>query len=210
MCKSQPLSSRAGLASIAIAAMALCAPLALWACFGPAVQTRTIRNASRESSAPYIIGRDDQIEIIVWMQPQLSGNVVVAPDGTITMPLIGRIQAAGRTPDQLKDDLQGRYSRYLHQANVTVRISNPASHVFYVTGNVSHPGVYQLHSGEVLSQAIAEAGGLGEYADPSKIRIMRRGAAETEMMTVNFNRAVDGGDVSADVPIRPGDTITVP
>ncbi|HVN64930.1 MAG TPA: polysaccharide biosynthesis/export family protein [Candidatus Binataceae bacterium] len=190
--------------------MAFSAALVASACFGPAVRTRTIPNANRESASPDVIGRDDEVEVIVWTQPQLSGKVVVAPDGTITMPLIGRVKAAGMTPDQLKEDLQTRYSRYLHETNVTVRITDPASHVFYVTGEVNKAGIYKLHSGEVLSQAIAEAGGFGEFADSSKIRIMRRGATETQELTVDFNRAVSGGDVSADVPIEPGDTITVP
>jgi polysaccharide export outer membrane protein len=163
-----------------------------------------------EQIEPDIIGRDDELEIVVWQQPQLSGKVVVAPDGTITMPLIGRVQAAGLTPDQLKDDLQTRYVRYVNDANVTVRLTNAASHVFYVLGEVNKPGVYRLHSGEVLSQALAEAGGLAQYADPSKIRILRHTGTDTVVLTVNYNFVRSGRDLSADVFVEPGDTISVP
>ncbi|HUO04938.1 MAG TPA: polysaccharide biosynthesis/export family protein [Candidatus Binataceae bacterium] len=172
------------------------------------METQTIPTPAHERPKPYVIGSDDEVEIIVWQQPQLSGKVIVAPDGTITMPLIDRVQAAGRTPDQLKDKLQELYARYVHDPSVTVRVSEPRSQVFYVTGAVNKPGAYKLRSGEVLSQAISEAGGFGDYADPGKIRIMRHGEAETVVLTVNYNRITS--DASADVSIEPGDTITVP
>ena len=126
----------------------------------PVRQTVVPRQAAKNTD-PYQIGRDDELEIIVWNQPQLSGKVIVASDGTIAMPLIGRVAAAGLTPDVLKADLEKRYARYVHDANITVRVTDPASHVFYVLGSVNKPGAFKLHSGEVLSQALAEAGGLG-------------------------------------------------
>ena len=94
--------------------------------------------------------------------------------------------------------------------NATVRVTNPASHVFYVLGSVNKPGAYKLHTGEVLSQALAEAGGLGQFADPGKIRIMRHKENETVVLTVNYYVVRSGGDVSADVQVEPGDTVTVP
>ncbi len=163
-----------------------------------------------KNADPYQIGSDDELEIVVWNQPQLSGKVIVASDGTIAMPLIGRVPATGLTPDLLKADLEKRYARYVHGANVTVRVSDPASHVFYVIGEVNRPGAYKLHSGEVLSQALAEAGGFGEFADPSKIRILRHKETETVVLTVNYNVVRSGGDVTADVPVEPGDTVSVP
>lgn len=174
------------------------------------VREKVVMHPSSKSIDPYIIGSDDELEIVVWNQPQLSGKVIVASDGTISMPLIGRVPAAGLTPDQLKADLEKRYARYVHGSNATVRVSDPASHVFYVLGEVNKPGAYKLHSGEVLSQALAEAGGLGEFADAGKIRILRHKEAETIVFTVNYNVVRSGGDVSADVPVEPGDTVSVP
>ncbi len=192
-------------------ALIMALALATSACslLGTPVQ-RNVISRPQEKIEPYIIGRDDELEVVVWQQPQLSGKVVVASDGTITMPLIGREQAAGLTPDQLKDDLQTRYVRYVNDANVTVRVTNAASHVFYVLGEVNKPGVYRLHSGEVLSQALAEAGGLGQYADASKIRILRHTGTDTVVLTVNYNFVRSGRDLSADVFVKPGDTISVP
>ncbi len=174
------------------------------------VRQTVVPRATGKNADPYIIGRDDELEIIVWTQPQLSGKVIVASDGTISMPLIGRVPAAGLTPDLLKVDLEKRYARYVHGANATVRVSDPASHVFYVLGEVNKPGVYKLHSGEVLSQALAEAGGLGQYADSGKIRILRHRETETVVLTVNYNVVRSGGDQSADIPVEPGDTVSVP
>ena len=138
------------------------------------VREKVVPHAVAKTADPYRIGSDDELEIIVWTQPQLSGKVIVASDGTIAMPLIGRVPAAGLTPDQLKADLEKRYARYVHDANVTVRVSDPASHVFYVLGSVNKPGVYKLHSGEVLSQALAEAGWSWGIRRPGKIRILRQ------------------------------------
>jgi polysaccharide export outer membrane protein len=174
------------------------------------VEKKVVPRPPVQNVDPYTIGRDDELEIIVWTQPQLSGKVIVASDGTIAMPLIGRVPAAGLTPDMLKADLEKRYARFVHGASATVRVTDPASHVFYVLGEVNKPGVYKLHSSEVLSQALAEAGGLGQFADPSKIRILRHKESETVVFTVNYNVVRSGGDVSADVPVEPGDTVSVP
>jgi len=174
------------------------------------VREKVVPRPAAKSVDPYVLGSDDELEIIVWTQPQLSGKVIVGTDGTIAMPLIGRVPAAGLTPDELKTDLEKHYARYVHGVNATVRVSDPASHVFYVLGAVNKPGVYKLHSGEVLSQALAEAGGLGEFADAGKIRILRRKENETVVITVNYNVVRSGGDISADVPVEPRDTLSVP
>jgi len=176
----------------------------------PPVHERVVPHRVAKNVDPYHIGADDELEIIVWTQPQLSGKVTVASDGTISMPLIGLVPAAGLTPEELKADLEKRYARYLHATNATVRVANPASRVFYVLGSVNKPGVYKLHTGEVLSQALAEAGGLGQFADPGKIRILRHNENETVVLTVDYYVVRSGGDVSADVRVEPGDTVTVP
>jgi len=197
-----------GMVLVAVAISMLAAGCSLFD--SSSVREKVVEHPVAKKADPYMIGSDDELEIIVWTQPQLSGKVIVASDGTIAMPLIGRVPAAGLTPDLLKVDLEKRYTRYVHEANVTVRVSDPASHMFYVLGQVNRPGAYKLHSGEVLSQALAEAGGLGEYADAGKIRILRHKEKETVVLTVNYNVVRSGGDVSADVPVEPGDTVSVP
>jgi polysaccharide biosynthesis/export protein len=201
----------AALAGTVLLAVAISISMAACSLFDSSpVREKVVQHPVAKTADPYQIGSDDELEIVVWNQPQLSGKVIVASDGTIAMPLIGRLQAAGQTPEQVKAQLEKRYAQYVHNPNATVRVSDPASHVFYVVGEVNKPGGYKLHSGEVLSQALAEAGGLGEFADPSKIRILRHRETETVVLTVNYNLVRNGGDVSADVPVEPGDTVSVP
>jgi polysaccharide export outer membrane protein len=185
--------------------------LATSGCFGGApVQTQVVaKPADSADVGPYKIGRDDVLDVLVWKQQQLSGRIRVASDGTIMLPLIGQLRAAGLTTNELQTDLAARFGRYVHEPNVTVRVYDPASRVFFVLGEVTKPGMYKLMSDEVLSQALAAAGGPTEYANLRKIKIVRRSDDQQIEMTVNYNE-VRGGDLRADVALARGDTITVP
>jgi polysaccharide export outer membrane protein len=180
-------------------------------CFGgSSVQTRVVADPPVSNQPdPYTIGSDDVIDVLVWKEPQLSGRVRVASDGNITMPLIGQIVAAGQTIDQIQQELANKLSRFVHDPKVTVRLYNPASQAFYALGEVTKPGRYPLMSGEVLSQALATAGGLTEYANLRKIKIIRRTTDSQVEITVNYSD-VAKGDLSADVPLQRADTIMVP
>lgn len=180
-------------------------------CFGEApVQTQVVtRQAESADSGPYKIGRDDVLDVFVWKDKQLSGRITVDSDGTVTLPLIGQVKAAGLTTKELQSDLTVRYARFVHDPRVTVQVFDPASRVFYVLGEVSKPGMYKLMSGETLSQALAAAGGPTEYANLRRIKIVRRNDDQQTEMTVNYN-GVRSGDLRADVVLERGDTITVP
>ena len=193
--------------SIRKSAAALAA-LVLFACSQQAVTTTSTPRQPAHST-PYIIGADDVLDVIVWKQPQLSGKISVAGDGTITVPLIGRVAAEGLTCETLEKQLNKRLVKFIDDPEVTVRVADARSKVFYVVGEVHKPGVIRLQSGEVLSQGLATAGGLTDFANRSAIRIVRRTPAENVEMTINFKK-VEEGDLSADIPLEPGDTITVP
>jgi polysaccharide export outer membrane protein len=177
-------------------------------CSQQTVQTTTTPD-TKTAPAAYVIGRDDVLNIIVWKQPQLSGNVRVAGDGTVTVPLVGPVPAEGLTCDQLQADLVKRLTPYTQNPNVTVRIASANSQVFYVLGEVTKPGSYPLRSGEVLSQGLAQAGGFTVFADKSAIKIARRQHDQDIQMTVNY-RHIEKGELKADIPLEAGDTITVP
>ncbi len=184
--------------------------LAISGCFGEPVQTQVVAKPAESADVgPYKIGRDDVLDVLVWKEQQLSGRIRVGSDGNIMLPLIGQVKAAGLTTNELQTDLTARFARYVHDPKVTVRVFNPASRVFYVLGEVTKPGMYKLMSGEVLSQALAAAGGPTEYANLRKIKIVRRAADQQVEMTVNYS-GVRSGDLRADVPLERGDTITVP
>lgn len=162
------------------------------------------------AAEPYKIGSDDILDVLVWKQPQLSAEkIVVGNDGTIALPLTGRVTAAGITTEELQAGLTNRLSNYIHDPKVTVRVASAASRVVYVAGEVAKPGVYPLLSGEVVSQAIATAGGPTVYASLGKVRVTRRSTDTPVVMTVNLN-AAQAGDLRADVPLERGDEIYVP
>ena len=183
----------------------------VFGCFGgKTVQTQVVADMPAPAEAgPYKIGSDDTLDVLVWKQGQLSGRLRVGSDGNITLPLVGRVQAAGLTTDQLQADLAKRLATYVHDPQVTVRVFDPASRVVYVLGEVRKPGMYRLMSGEGLSQALATAGGPTEYASLRKIKIIRHSGDKQVQMIVNYS-AVNSGDLSADVPLQRGDTVMVP
>lgn len=159
---------------------------------------------------PYKIGPDDQLEVFVWKQPQLSGKVGVAADGTVTIPLAGQMQAAGFTAEQLQNRIAKKLTTFVDDPTVTVRVDDARSQIFYVMGEVPKPGLYRLRPDEVLSQGLAEAGGPGEFADKSRIRVRRRIDGNSEEITINYKDVESGKNVAADIPLVAGDTITVP
>ncbi len=182
--------------------------MTLYACSPQAITATTVAHKVPDSKA-YIIGPDDLLDVVVWKQEQLSGQMRVEEDGTIAVPLAGRVRAVGLTCEMLQKSLHDKLAAFTDNPQVTVRVAEPRSKVFYVVGEVKHPGVMQLHAGEVLSQGLAEAGGLTDFANRRAIRIVRRRPTENVEMTINYKK-VEQGDLTADIPLEPGDTITVP
>ena len=180
----------------------------LMACASQAVETKVL-TSTHHDVAPYRIGKDDLLDIIVWKEPQLSGKVRVIADGTVTLPLVGPVHAEGATCDQLQADLSKRLGQYTHDPNVTVRVASSAQE-FYILGEVRKPGSYRLRSDEVLSQAIAEAGGFTDFANLRAVRIVRRSHDENSAITINYKQVLHGDDLSVDIPLMAGDTISVP
>jgi len=189
--------------------VAICAHLFLACGAREGVQTQILDHPS-EATAPYVMAPDDVIDVVVWKQSEISGKLVIAQDGSINVPLAGRVHAAGMTADQLQKELTRRLSAFIDAPTVTVRIADARSQAVYIIGEVKKPGVFRLHPGEVLSQALAEAQGFTEFAELSSIRIARRTATQTEQITVNYNLVQSGRDLSADVPLMAGDVVHVP
>jgi polysaccharide export outer membrane protein len=207
-----PEASRRMVAPLLAAFLALASIFGACSCglvSGNSVATRVTKRPDPPPS-PYVIGKDDVLNVTVWKQPQLSGKVLVVSDGTISLPLVGAVPAAGLTCPQLAASLTHRLSKFTLTPNVTVSVAEPKSHVFYALGEVRKPGMFPLRSDEVLSQALAEAGGLTDFADGSRIKIFRYANDHTIEITVDYRRVANGKDPAADVGLEPGDTISVP
>lgn len=158
----------------------------------------------------YLIGKGDILEINVWREPMLSGETIVRNDGMISLTLIGDVQAAGRTPVELKDEIQERLKKFLGDPVVTVMLRNPSSQKFYVIGEVKTPGEFELVKDMTVVQGIAKAGGFTEWADKGSIVVLRREDGVERRVPVNYKDIVKGRNVGQNILLRANDTIVVP
>ena len=158
----------------------------------------------------YIIGPMDVLEIQVWKEPDFSRQVLVRPDGNITLPLIGDIPASGMNTIGLKAILTEKLSDFLSKPEVTVIVVESHSKNFYIIGKINRPGTYPLNPDMTVLQAISVAGGLGEWADKDSIRIIRRSGGKEEIIPFDYNKVISGKRLEQNILLKPNDTIVVP
>jgi polysaccharide export outer membrane protein len=181
---------------------------------GPAAASPSARQddpkaAQAAASNPdYRVGPGDKLRIEVYKDAQLSQSLQVRPDGKITLPLVGDIQASGMTPMELRDDLTGRLKEYITNPVVTVIVVEASAATAYVVGEVNNPGAVTLQGGQLtVLQALALAGGLKDFADSKNIRILRKSIVGVSTINFNYKDAIRGAQ---SVYLRPGDTVVVP
>lgn len=161
----------------------------------------------------YVIGAGDGLTINVWQNADLSTGALVRPDGTITMPLVGDIKVAGRTPSQVRDEITKRISQYVkaEAAIVTVAVSAVASYRFTVTGNVANPGSFQSQFYVSIADALAMAGGPTRFADTSNIEVVRQGGdGKMRRIPVSYDDIQTRKRPEANLILVAGDTVYVP
>ncbi len=160
-------------------------------------------------SDEYRLGPGDKLRIEVYKDPQLSQSVQIRPDGKITLPLVGDVEAAGKTPIELRDVLAGSLKEFMNNPTVTVIVVEAVASQVFVMGEVSHPGSMQLHGPTTILQAIAMAGGFKEFANTKDVRVLRPNA-NGSMQQLRFNyKDVLNGDAKP-FYLRSGDTVIVP
>jgi polysaccharide export outer membrane protein len=158
----------------------------------------------------YVIGSEDVLGVVFWREPEMSGDVTVRPDGRITIPVIGEVQAAGKTPEQLQAEIVAAASKYISAPNAVVVVRTINSRKVFVTGRVTTPGTYPLTGALTVMQAIALAGGLTEFANPKNITILRTEAGQSRTFTFNYQDVARGRSLEQNIQLRPGDTVVVP
>ncbi|SHG03172.1 polysaccharide export outer membrane protein [Desulfacinum infernum DSM 9756] len=158
----------------------------------------------------YVIGKGDALEIYVWREPELTRQTQVRLDGMISLPLLDDIRAAGRTPMDLKNEIQKRLSEFLEQPVVSVIVTASANNKYYMVGEVNAPGEQDLIKDLTILQALARAGGLTEWANKKRIVILRRENGVEKRMVVNYNDILHGKSPEQNIYIHPNDTIVVP
>ena len=158
----------------------------------------------------YVIGPDDVLSVFVWRDKDLSGDVLVRPDGKVTLPLINEVQAAGLTPDELRLILTKAYSKLLEEPIVTVQAKQINSRKVFITGQISKPGPYPIMGPISILQLIAIAGGVLEYADSENIQVIRVEKGNPINYKVNYKDLSRGKNLKQDIELKPGDRILVP
>ncbi|QOY87840.1 polysaccharide biosynthesis/export family protein [Paludibaculum fermentans] len=153
----------------------------------------------------YKIGAEDVLNIRVWRENDLSGNVVVRPDGKITVPLAGEMEAAGLTPEQLTTRVGEALSKFLTKPEVIISVVSVMSKRYYLSGNVNRSGPTPLVTPTTILQALSAAG-LGQWAKKGKIVVMRG----TERIKFNYNDVIKGKHLEQNIYLQDGDHIFVP
>ena len=158
----------------------------------------------------YVIGPEDLLSIVFWRDKDLSADVIVRPDGRISLPLLNEFEAAGLTTEQLREKLMVAADKYVQDPNVTVIVKQINSRRVFVTGMVNKPGPYSLMSATTVVQVLAMAGGLQDYAAKDKIVVMRNDNGRAVSYRFNFKQVIEGKNLKQNIELKPGDTVIVP
>lgn len=171
----------------------------------------TADELAADAAGEYVIGVEDVLFVSVWKNPDLSREVPVRPDGKITLPLIDDVPAVGLTPTQLKEILTSRWKAFITAPEVSVIVTQVNSLKVYMVGEIVKPGILVLKGKTRLLQALSLAGGFTQFADRSKIIVLRTGGGGAETrMELNYKRILSGGRPEENIELRPGDTVIVP
>jgi polysaccharide export outer membrane protein len=182
---------------------------------GGAAESPGTQSSSTASSKPhdenFVIGNDDVLAISVWKEPDLTKSVPVRSDGKISLPLVGEMQAAGKTPVQLERDIAEKLKNFITAPEVTVIVQQVLSRKFNVLGQVAKPGAYPLTAATTIVDAIAIAGGLRDFAKKTGIYVLRKDSdGREERLKFNYKDFLKGKNTGQNVKVEPNDTIIIP
>jgi polysaccharide export outer membrane protein len=158
--------------------------------------------------ADYTIGPDDVLGVLFWHEPEMSGDVVVRPDGAITLPLLGELKAAGLTPSALRTGIQEAAAPLFDDPNVAVIVRQINSRKVFITGQVNQSNKFPVSAPLSVLQLISVAGGLKEYAHGDHITILRNEQGRARVFKFNYKTVSAGKE--PDFQLQPGDTVVVP
>jgi polysaccharide biosynthesis/export protein len=166
------------------------------------------------TGSQYRIGTDDRIQVSVWRNPELSVTVPVRPDGQISVPLIGDVQAGGMTAPQLAAVIKDKLAAYIRDPYVTVIVTELRSHEFLsrvrVTGAVRTPRSLPYRPGMTVLDVILEAGGVNDFAAPNRTKLYRSGDGKTQVFDISLDDIISRGKLETNMKLVPGDVVSVP
>ena len=160
--------------------------------------------------ADYVVGPEDVLGIVFWRERDMSADVVVRPDGRISLPLLNDVDVDGLTPDQVRERITELSKKFIEDPNVTIVVKQINSRKVYITGNVERPGTFPLLRSTTVLQLIALAGGLKEFANAGEIVLVRNEGGKQVSFTFNYDQLKNRKNLSQNIALKPGDTIIVP
>jgi polysaccharide biosynthesis/export protein len=167
--------------------------------------------ATKAHDDSFVIGNDDVLAINVWKEPDVSRSIPVRSDGKISLPLVGEVQATGRTPLKLEQEIAAKLKNYIAEPEVTVIVQQINSQKFNILGMVSRPGSFPISNAATVLDAIALAGGFRDFAKQKSIYILRQNADGTQTrLPFNYKEVVKGQNPAQNIKLQPRDTIVVP
>ena len=173
-------------------------------------KTEQLKPDAPVSESDYIIGHGDQLEISIWKEDALTKLVFVLPDGKIHFPLIGEVQAAGKTVRQLKQEITKKISGYVPDPSLSIDVRQVGSMVIYVIGKVNSPGRFAMTGNISVLQALSTAGGLNPFAKRNRIKIFRQEGDKTTIIEFHYDDVIDGKKLEENIILKRGDVIVVP
>ncbi len=177
----------------------------------PAQPAVAAEGATKPHDDSFVIGNDDVLSINVWKEPDVSRSIPVRSDGKISLPLAGEIQAAGRTPLALEQEIASKLKNYISEPEVTVMVTQINSQKFNILGQVTKPGSYPLTNSATVLDAIALAGGFRDFAKKKSIYVLRQKPDGSEIrIPFNYKEVVKGTNAAQNIKLQPRDTIVVP
>ena len=182
---------------------------------GPAIPAARAAPPAADTSAAspdYVIGPGDALQIFVWRNPELTTSVPVRPDGKISTPLVEDMPAVGKTPTQLARDIEKVLAVYVKQPQVNVIVTQPASAFsqIKVIGQVTHAAAVPYRQGMTVMDAVLAVGGLTTFAAGNRAQLVRTVNGKQIQLSVRLDALLNHGDMSQNLPVRPGDVLVVP
>ncbi|HXW69015.1 MAG TPA: polysaccharide biosynthesis/export family protein [Dissulfurispiraceae bacterium] len=172
--------------------------------------SKKAERSTQDAVRNYIIGPGDVLDISVWKDEALTRSCIVRPDGVISFPLIGEVQAAGRTSSQLKTELEQKLTRYVPKVILSLEVKQVNSLIIYVIGKVNTPGRFVLNADIDVLQALATAGGLNVFAKGGWIKIFRQDNNKTTIYPFDYDDVVQGKHLEQNIYLSRGDVVVVP
>jgi polysaccharide biosynthesis/export protein len=158
----------------------------------------------------YRLHAGDSITVSAWKEIDLQRKVMIRPDGRFSFPLAGEVQAAGRTPDEVRLDIESKLKKYIPEAVVTVVVEDFSGNRVYVIGQVNKPGMFIMNPELTVLQALSLAGGSTPFAKLDNVSILRGTGAAQKSLPFRYNQVVEGKSLQQNITLQSGDVVVVP